>query len=608
MVRSLRPQAIFPITTRRLSVIRVADVTPGMRRVTLGGEELAAHVASNGFKVAAFRSEGFDDEFKLILPNQETGEFAAPTQAEGTLNWPAGAFTDTRTYTVRRWDPGVGEIDVDVVKHGSGPATTWAYSCAPGDALHVAGPKMSHGHADVGWLLIAGDETALPAIARWLEELPAGAKAEVFIEVGEADHVQEIRTAADATITWLSRDGAPAGTTSLLLDALQAAPWHSDDVYAWVAGETLTLTPIRRWLRNDKGLPRERVEVAGYWRRKAVEGEADETGQEAPAEDAAHTLHELLEVVPGIALRVASTLGVFRELAQTPQSVNDLAAAVGADPRALERLLRYLAEIDIVERTEGILWATTDLGSELDSERYADELDLRTADGREILGITGLLDAVITGASGHEAHHGRSFADVVAGDPTLAASRLHSGLVEWTETPLSLSTQLAPLRDLRVAGPGSGTLALALAKALPDIRLRLLLPPSQIAAAEQLEWPDRERVTFEAGSVLDRRPERAEAQLLLGVLSELGDADAIHVLAEAAASTHDGTVLVFEDALVPELAGEHDYEHDLALLATHGGEMRTDEQLSVLAERAGLHLVERETIGWGFALRRYVTH
>lgn len=608
MVRSLRPQAIFPITTRRLSVLRVSDVTPGMRRVTLGGDELAAHVASNGFEVAAFRSEGFDDEFKLILPNQDTGEFTAPTQAEGTLNWPAGSFTDTRTYTVRRWDSDAGEIDVDVVKHGSGPATTWAYSCAPGDALHVAGPKMSHGHADVGWLLIAGDETALPAIARWLEELPAGTKAEVFIEIGEADHAQQIHTAADATITWLSRDGAAAGTTTLLLDALQAAPWHSDDVYAWVAGETLTLTPIRRWLRNDKGLPRERVEVAGYWRRKAVEGEVAEDGQDAPVEDAAHTLHEMLEVVPGIALRVASTLGVFRELAQTPQQVTTLAPLVGADQRALERLLRYLAEIAVVECSDGGLWSATDLGSELDSERYADELDLRTADGRVILGITGLLEAVVSGASGHEAHYGRSFAEVVAADPALAASRLHSDLVEWTETPLSLSTQLAPLRDLRVTGPGSGTLALALTKALPELRLRLLLPPSQLAVARQLDWPHLDRVTFEAGSVLDRRPERAEAQLLLGVLSELGDEDAVHVLAEAAASTHNGTVLVFEDALVPALAGEHDYEHDLALLATHGGEMRTDEQLASLADRAGLRCVERETIGWGFALRRYVTH
>ncbi|WP_416780293.1 SIP domain-containing protein [Microbacterium lacticum] len=69
-------------------------------------------------------------------------------------------------------------------------------------------------------------------------------------------HIQQLETAGDVDITWLSRDGRPAGTTTLLQDALVAAPWVSDDVYAWVAGEALTLAPIRRWLRTEKALPR----------------------------------------------------------------------------------------------------------------------------------------------------------------------------------------------------------------------------------------------------------------------------------------------------------------------------------------------------------------
>ncbi|NEE40962.1 siderophore-interacting protein, partial [Streptomyces sp. SID7982] len=78
----------------------------------------------------------------------------------------------------------------------------------------IAGPKMSHGHPEgVDWLLVIGDETALPAIGRWLAEMPAGTRARVFIEVGEESHRQDLPTEADATITWLTRDGAPAGTT-----------------------------------------------------------------------------------------------------------------------------------------------------------------------------------------------------------------------------------------------------------------------------------------------------------------------------------------------------------------------------------------------------------
>mgnify|MGYP000225722658 CR=1 FL=1 len=113
MSSSLRPIDVFPITTRVLDVLRVSDVTPGMRRVTLGGPGLAAHTADTGYPVQAFRSDGFDDEFKIILKHPDADVVVAPTQADGVLNWPMdNPLLVARTYTVRRWDPAAGEIDV----------------------------------------------------------------------------------------------------------------------------------------------------------------------------------------------------------------------------------------------------------------------------------------------------------------------------------------------------------------------------------------------------------------------------------------------------------------------------------------------------------------
>lgn len=603
MARSLRPEAMFGITTRRLFVLRVADVTPGMRRVTIGGEKLDAHVAENGFPVDAFRSTGWDDEFKLILPDPATGEFTPPAQAEGTLDWSAGTFSDTRTYTVRRWDESSGEIDVDIVKHGSGPATTWGYSCAVGDPIHIAGPKKSFGIPDVEWLLIAGDETALPAIGRLLEELPAGRKAEVVIEVGERSHIQDLNTDGDVSITWLSRDGKPAGTTTLMFDALRALEWRSDDVFAWVAGETLTLTPIRRWLRNEKGLTKDRVEVAGYWRRTGA-GAEGATEVAAPDDDARERLHELLEIVPGVAIRVAATLGIFGVLGERPRVADEVAAAVSSDANATSRLLRYLSALDLVRADAAGVWSLTPLGSELDDEDEVRHLDLRVAAVRRELSIVGLLEAVRTGRTSHATTFGATFDETVSRDPDLAASRLSSFFTEWTATPFAQASLLDDLTDLRLAGPGAAELARAVVAHRPNTRVRVLLSPAEAAAAAAEPWAAS--LDIEVGGLLDRRPEKSAGYVLVSAVKELPDADAVHALAEASASTVDGSVLVFEQLILPGEPDEHDLEEDLILLSASGGAMRTAEEIDALATTAGLRFDKAVNVGWGDGLRRYV--
>lgn len=208
--------------------------------------------------------------------------------------------------------------------------------------------------------------------------------------------------------------------------------------------------------------------------------------------------------------------------------------------------------LDIVSAADGT-WSLRPLGAELDDDRYTEVLSLDTATGRTAVGIVGLLDAVRPGGAGHAATFGRSFTDLVDADPALSRSRLHSELAEWTATPLAASALLRDVTDIRVAGPGSGDIARAVRAHHPEARVRLLVPPSQARAAADLAAGDTGagagagEIVVETGGLLDRRPELAEAYLLVGALAEFGDDDAAHVLAEAAASTRGGGVLVLED-------------------------------------------------------------
>ncbi len=150
------------IKRRRLDVLRVVDITPRMRRITLGGPELAGFV-----------SLGSDDHIKLMFPQNaaEQAALQSPTfSIKGDGPQPA-----MRDYTPRRFDLSLGELDIDFVLHGDGPASTWAEQAQVGQHLYIGGPRGSMIVPDIfdSYLLI-GDETALPAIARRLEELPAG--------------------------------------------------------------------------------------------------------------------------------------------------------------------------------------------------------------------------------------------------------------------------------------------------------------------------------------------------------------------------------------------------------------------------------------------------
>ncbi|MFD8936940.1 SIP domain-containing protein [Streptomyces sp. NPDC059578] len=614
MAQSLRQLEVFPITTRTLDVLRVTDVTPGMRRVTLGGPELAAHTAANGYPVAAFRSDGFDDEFKVLLPHPDAETVVGPTQADGLLRWPRDdAHMVSRTYTVRRWDPVAGELDVDFVKHGVGPASTWTSRVRPGERVQIAGPKSSSLHPEgADWTLVAGDETALPAIGRWLEQWPAGARGQVFIEIGHPDHRQDLPLPDGVTVTWLSRDGAEPGTTTLLFDAVRKAPWWDGTVFAWVAGESRTLTPIRRWLRNEKALTKEQVDVTGYWRRQQVTvndpDSAQPGGSPVDAEGSgseAQRLHELTEVLPAFAARIAVTVKLATAFGERPCTVAELAAATGTDPVGLGKLVRFLAAVDLTERLDDGRYRLTDLGRALEDEHVIDTLHL---DGlparRELGGALSLLSAVRTGRGDHARWFGADYARHVQDDPALLAARTAHEAREavYVAGALAAASAFVGLSTVTVSGPAPGSFAAALVRVHPALRATVVAAPSEIDAFRRAH-PAHERIAYEAGSLFGPRPVPTDAVLLADALRSLTDVDAVHVLRQASAGLHPGgRVLVFGDVLDPEVADEHDYEDDLIDFALHGGGARDREGHRALFDAAGLCLVERTTIGWGYTL------
>lgn len=256
-----------PLAARLVEVTRVTRLTPAMVRVTLGGPELAG-----------FRDLAPADHVKLCLAVDGAAEPVMPIVVDDGLDDPppGAPHPVLRDYTVRDWRPQPLELDIDMVLHGDGPGSAFAASAAPGDRVGVLGPRGSEVVPLVfDWYLLGCDETGLPALARWLEALPAGAKAFAYAEVADAREEQPIASAADVTLTWLHRDGVPAGRSDVLPRAISGFTPPPGDGYAWMGAEATTLKPVRRFLRNELGLPKERVDIDGYWKRAAGDEHPD---------------------------------------------------------------------------------------------------------------------------------------------------------------------------------------------------------------------------------------------------------------------------------------------------------------------------------------------
>lgn len=244
---------------REVVVRGARDITPAMRRVTVACDD-PGHFISGGLHV------------RVLIPPRGREPVWPGVGPDSRVIWPAGEDAlAKRTYTIRAIDRARGELDIDVVLHDDSPGSIWAREAKAGDRVGLLGP----GGGDVipaDWYLLLGDETALSAIARIAEALPSSARASIVLEVADAAEQQEIASAAAIEVTWLYRDGAPAGTTDLLPQAVRGIALPGQGTPFVFAGcEQAAARAIRKHLRSEKQLPRDRHLVAAYWRR----GQAD---------------------------------------------------------------------------------------------------------------------------------------------------------------------------------------------------------------------------------------------------------------------------------------------------------------------------------------------
>jgi len=243
-----------PPPFRVASVRRVERLTPRMLRVTLAGPEL------EGFTVTEPAAS-----VRLLLPPPGADELTLPTWNGNEFLLADGRRPTIRTFTPRRADPQAGELDVDIVVHGGGAASGWAEAATPGSPAAVSGPGRGYAiDAAAPAFLLAGDETAIPAMSQLLEALPADRPVRVLAELAAPDARLPLPDHPGATVEWCDLPpGAPPGdalVTAIRADALDAG------TRVWAAGEAAAVQRIRGLLFQDRGLPRSQASVRGYWK------------------------------------------------------------------------------------------------------------------------------------------------------------------------------------------------------------------------------------------------------------------------------------------------------------------------------------------------------
>ncbi|WP_143537944.1 MULTISPECIES: siderophore-interacting protein [unclassified Rhodococcus (in: high G+C Gram-positive bacteria)] len=613
MARSHRLQVVFPEVLRTATVMETCEVTPGMRRIVLGGPQLR-EFSRDGHRFPALRSEGFDDFVRLFFPAESNGTVVLPTQHERTVEWPRDPRPVTRNYTVRRFDPERAQVTLDFVTHDTGIASTWGRRCRVGDSIPLLGPVRSgRAPADVDWVLLVGDETALPAVARYLDEATGDERIRVFVEVTDAQRELPLPTAAHAEITWVHRDGAVAGTGDLLETAVRGASWWEGTVFAWVAGESTAIKGIRRYLREDRALPPEMVEVTGYWRRAEVLTRADDP--EVPDLSAGESepfdrLAERAEILSPFAFRAANTLRIPLHVSRGASSVKLLADATETDVRALAKFVRYLRAVDVLaEDSDGRL-ILGDIGEAMLGDDWISHwLDLDGIEARVELSITGLVDSLRTGAASASLLTGNTLAEDLAASPRL--TELHHDHIAdeaaFLGPALVQDYSLDGVSTVLVTGAASGVVLGSVLTRYDGLSAGVLGLPSELESIRKdLEkWPEfHKRVENYPQSVLtEPRTGGFDAYLLLEITGHYRDDDLVLLLRNAATGLADnGKLVVVERLSDDDSYNEDQAELDLLMLCMHGSGVRTKAEFASVAADAGLAVTASTLVGWGMSV------
>ena len=246
--------------------IIVERLSPSLIRVVLkveDGERLVPSGHPDEWVRLALKP---DAQTPVTLPvKMENGKWGRP---DGSQHCP------NRPYTIRRWNPATCEITIDIVVHEDGVAASWAMNAKIGDVVGICNPEgrfwIPKGSQ---WLLMLTDITGIPAVGRVLEELPAGFRAIVHVEVPSEDDRQVIATKADALVTWHACHGLKPerpGYTELPRIARTITELPEGSGYIYIAGEARAVSDCRKHFRDVLGFDKNRIDAIGYW----IEGQA----------------------------------------------------------------------------------------------------------------------------------------------------------------------------------------------------------------------------------------------------------------------------------------------------------------------------------------------
>ena len=241
----------------RRSASRVQALNPHLVRITFTGDDLEDFVSAS-----------FDDHVKLFFPHPGESMPAIPQAGpDGPVFDPSKPRPIARDFTPRRFDRSARELDIEFALHEAGPATAWAAQAAPGQCLGIGGPRGSFViPMQYDWHLMIGDETALPAIARRLEELPEGTRVATVIEVADQSARIEFDTRADLYTQWRFRNESEHPGGALLL-ALRETYVPEGEGYVWAAGEATLMRAVRKLLCEERGIDKRRIRASAYWKR-----------------------------------------------------------------------------------------------------------------------------------------------------------------------------------------------------------------------------------------------------------------------------------------------------------------------------------------------------
>ena len=270
-------------------VLRSEEVTQHMVRVVLGG---------SGFDT--FTPSEFTDSYvKLVVvaDDVDVAGLLRPLTLDSFADLPAAKQPVVRTLTVRRADPAAREIAIDVVVHGEhGAAGQWAATAEPGQPVYLMGPSGAYAPDPAAdWHLLAGDESALPAISVALEALPANAIGQVFIETAEPGDEIPLTAPDGVQVDWIYRGGRAdlvgedrAGDHAPLIEAVKSAPWLPGQVQVFIHGEAQAIMHnLRPYIRKDREVAAKWASISGYWRRGRTEETFRQWKKELAAAEAA---------------------------------------------------------------------------------------------------------------------------------------------------------------------------------------------------------------------------------------------------------------------------------------------------------------------------------